>query len=526
MKNIYGYIRVSTKKQGDGVSLEVQKRDIINFAQNKGLDIVEWFEEQKSASKGYRPEFNRMIEMLYNKKADGFVAHKIDRMMRNRHDWAIINELMDEGINVLSVDGTTLDDANGRFMGDIQAAVATRYSSNLAQETKKGLYGRLEQGYLPFRAPIGYLDNGTAKIKTPDPIKALLIKELFELYVARGYSIPMVKEEIYNRGLRNINGNKVSESGIATILRNSFYVGIIQIKGKQFKGNHEPIISTNTFKKAQEILDGKANAKVYKHDFLFRRMINCHLCGYKLIGEIQKGNIYYRCQTKDCPTKSINESTALYQVYNMLKSIALSESEISEMIDVLNYVQGNWIENQKKHLQTINMQKGALKVRQERVADLLIDGTIDNVFYQEQKKKILFEIQQLEEQENEINSLDSTHSQTIVKFLELAKTPIKQYEIENLSERRNLLKLITSNLALDGKKLMFTMVSPFLELVNRNNFSLCSPDDISPRQMESILVFEDQISHHPLDKEGCERFVKYLIENKDVILNNSIFIPP
>ncbi len=69
-KSVYGYIRVSTKKQGDGVSLEVQKNDIIRFAQTKNLHIAEWFEEQKSASKGFRPQFNYMIEQLYNKEAE------------------------------------------------------------------------------------------------------------------------------------------------------------------------------------------------------------------------------------------------------------------------------------------------------------------------------------------------------------------------------------------------------------------------------------------------------------------------
>ena len=517
MKNIYGYIRVSTKKQGDGVSLEVQKRDILYFAQNKGLNIVGWFEEQKSASKGFRPQFNEMIERLYNKEAQGFIAHKIDRMMRNRNDWAIINELIDEGCEVLSADGTTLDDVNGRFMGDIQAAVATRYSSNLAQETKKGLYGRLAQGIFPFRAPIGYLDNGKAKVKTHDEIQAPLIQQLFELYVNKGFSVLMLVDEMYVRGLRNKNGNKVTKNGIITILRNSFYTGIISIQNQQFKGNHESLISVKTFQKAQDILNGKTNARIHKHDFLFRKMITCKECGYKLIGELQKGEVYYRCHTKECPTKSINQITAENYIKKLLGTISISESELNVMKNKLMIVGDDWQENQKHLIRSLNLKRGSLNSRKERLTSLLIDGAIDSETYQTERGKILMELQLLEEQNTSVSSEDLSYLESIAEYLELAKTPILLYEMMNIEEKREYLKKVTSNLYLEGKKLMFSMLSPFKELASRCFFSECDPTQVIPRNMESYLVSIDQISSTveplPLSKANCERFVHYLVDN-------------
>ena len=298
-KHIYGYIRVSTTKQGEGVSLEVQKNDITRFAKTKNLKIVEWFEEKKSASKGFRPQFNRMIEQLYNKKANGFIAHKIDRMMRNRHDWAIINELLDNGCEVMSADGTTLDDVNGRFMGDIQAAVATRYSSNLAQEAKKGLYGRLKQGIYPFRAPIGYVDTGKGKVKEVCPLKAPLVKRLFELYTQERYSIRELTKKMNELGLTNSLNNKLDKNGITSILKNPYYTGVIRVQGNHFQGKHEPLISQTTFKKTQSIIKGRANTKKFKHEFMYRKRIRCSNCKYNITGEIQKGHTYYRCHTQN-----------------------------------------------------------------------------------------------------------------------------------------------------------------------------------------------------------------------------------
>jgi CheY-like chemotaxis protein len=53
-------------------------------------------------------------------------------------------------------EGVDLRTVSGRLSADIQAVVAAHYSRNLLEETKKGLYGRLKQGFYPLRAPIGY----------------------------------------------------------------------------------------------------------------------------------------------------------------------------------------------------------------------------------------------------------------------------------------------------------------------------------------------------------------------------------
>ncbi len=76
----------------------------------------------------------------------------------------------------------------GRLAADVQAVVAADYIRNLRDECIKGLNGRLKQGYYPFRAPIGYLDNGRGQPKTLDPLRAGLVREAFELY-SRGVKL-------------------------------------------------------------------------------------------------------------------------------------------------------------------------------------------------------------------------------------------------------------------------------------------------------------------------------------------------
>src|SRR2546422_4292109 len=139
-------------------------------------------------------------------KIQGVVIHKIDRSVRNLEDWADVGKLVDAGVQIhFATENVDLKTVAGRLSADIQAVVAAHYSRNLREEVKKGLYGRLKQGFYPFRAPIGYLDQGTAKAKVPDPDMAPRIVRTFELYDSGHYSEPELVREMYSRGLRNRN---------------------------------------------------------------------------------------------------------------------------------------------------------------------------------------------------------------------------------------------------------------------------------------------------------------------------------
>src|SRR3569832_103028 len=172
MKEFYGYIRVSTVKQGEkGVSLPEQKDAISRFAERNGLRISQWFEERVTAAKRGRPVFNEMLRLLKAHKAAGVVIHKIDRSARNLRDWADLIELSDRGIEIqVATENLDLRSRGGRLSADIQAVVAADFIRNLREETRKGFYGRLKQGLYPLAAPVGYLDRGRGKPKEPDPM--------------------------------------------------------------------------------------------------------------------------------------------------------------------------------------------------------------------------------------------------------------------------------------------------------------------------------------------------------------------
>ena len=260
-KQFFGYVRVSTAKQGDkGVSLTEQRDAIVRYGQRYGLPIVRWFEERETAAKRGRAVFSQMMHLLRRGHAQGVLIHKIDRSARNLKDWADLGELIDTGVEVhFANESLDLNTRGGRLSADIQAVVAADYIRNLREEAKKGFYGRLKQGVYPIGAPIGYRDCGAGKPKEPDEMMAPLVTQTFEAYGTGHFSLARLVEEMYTRGLRNRRGSKVTINGISTLLNNPFYISVIRIKktGELFRGAHKPIVAKALFDRVQQILDGK-----------------------------------------------------------------------------------------------------------------------------------------------------------------------------------------------------------------------------------------------------------------------------
>jgi site-specific DNA recombinase len=181
------YLRVSTPKQGEGVSLLTQREMIASFAARKHLLVTGWYEEKETAAKRGRPVFREILALLRQRKADGLIVYKVDRSARNLKDWADLGELIDQGIPVyFASDDLDMSSRSGRLAADIQAVVAADFIRNLREEAKRGIRKRLEQGLRPNGAPIGYLNKGKGTPKEIDPEKGPLVRLAFTWYATGG----------------------------------------------------------------------------------------------------------------------------------------------------------------------------------------------------------------------------------------------------------------------------------------------------------------------------------------------------
>lgn len=445
MKNCVGYVRVSTAKQGEGVSLEAQRDAILAFSKRNGIVIVKWFEEKETAAKRGRPVFGAMLRELRQRRADGVVLHKVDRGARNAFDWARIGQLSDAGIDVFfAAESLDFRSRGGRLTADIQAVIAADYIRNLREETIKGLYGRLKQGIYPLKAPVGYLDNGGGKLKTIDPVRGPLVRHAFELYASGHHSIRSLQKEMRRLGLRTGSGKPLSKGCVERMLSNPFYTGIMRIQrnGLTFPGMHEPLISATTFKAVQDVKAGKAVKKVTRHNHTYRGLFRCGGCSNSMIAERQKGHVYYRCQQTDCPTNCIREEALVEAATASLDKFAMPESAIETIMAAVE----RWVAKNHRaaEVQIATVQLRQLESRLEQLTDALIDRLIDKEMFNCKKERMLIDQAELE---NRLASArqHSVHPQMVRRFLERLKNLAEHYQFAPSHEKREIMSIATSN---------------------------------------------------------------------------------
>jgi len=476
MNTCFAYIRVSTAKQGSqGVSLQEQRSAIEAYAARNAIDIVEWFEEQETAAKRGRPVFSRMLKRLEATEAAGVIIHKIDRGARNLRDWADLGDLIDKGVKVhFAVESLDLETRGGRLSADIQAVVAADYIRNLREETRKGFYGRLKQGFYPLAAPLGYLDNGKAKPKTICPVKGPLVKHAFELYATGTHTLPSLRKELRSIGLTNKGDKPISMNGLSRILNNPFYVGIIRLRnGQTYPGIHEPLVSQALFNAVGSILHGRMPKMKFKHDFRFRQRVTCRNCRRKAIGETKKGHVYYRCH--ECRGSSVREETIDAAVRGALATIVLSRDDAEALeLDCAAMIEDR-VRLEADMKRTFAARLDQAKGRLERLTDAMVDGLISRQGFDERRAALQSAIAEIEQQRLDHERDPARGLRTVMEYLGRAQTALLQYEIGTQPEKREVLRILTSDIFLDRKNVVVELFKPCRVIAEARNLDLCGP---------------------------------------------------
>lgn len=480
MRTYFGYIRVSTQRQGvHGVSLQEQKSAIEAYAKRAGYTIVSWYEERETAAKRGRRVFSRMLRELGRGKVDGVVIHKIDRGARNPYDWAELGELIDRGIDVhFAHDALDMRSRGGRLTADIQAVIAADYIRNLREETRKGFYGRLKQGLYPLRAPIGYRDTGRGRVKEIDPIQGPLVRETFELYATGEWNFLTLQLEMCRRGLRGRRGASLSLNGFTTMLNNPFYIGLIHIRktGETFEGKHKSLIDKALYDRVQMVLRGRREgAMPLKHDFLFRRLFRCSLCGRCLVGEKQKERyVYYRCHSVTCQGTTLSEIAIDARIRELFSLLQFDPEELRDLRDMMESLRASNRDDRSERERSVRLRMAQHDVRIARLTDAVIDGLIDKSSFDERKAKLLTERRGLLDRLQNIESEPSL-ADVIAETLELSNVAQLSYESGIPAEKRDAVLSLSSNCSADRKKPVIMLKSPYRELAIWRISQCCDP---------------------------------------------------
>lgn len=103
-------------------------------------------------------------------------------------------------------------------------------------------------------------------------------------------------------------GQRILKSGIAHMLQNAVYCGLLPWCDEGSIGTHKPLVTTEQFDTVQRIMHGrnKNNSGFGVKDFAYRGLFTCGTCGCMLTAEIKKGKyVYYRCTGNrgSCPKR-------------------------------------------------------------------------------------------------------------------------------------------------------------------------------------------------------------------------------
>jgi site-specific DNA recombinase len=140
------------------------------------------------------------------------------------------------------------------------------------------------------RAKLGYMnvrerfEGREVRTVMPDPERAPFIPLAFELYDTGRYSLERLADELTARGLRTRPGRyptgPVSDSKLATMLRDRYYLGIVTYNGVEYPGRHEPLVSQELFDRGQAKLDasGIAGERRRTWDHYLKGSLWCGRC--------------------------------------------------------------------------------------------------------------------------------------------------------------------------------------------------------------------------------------------------------
>lgn len=470
------YARVSSKEQELGNSLSAQLKLSRNYAEKLDYEVVKEFVVAESAKENGRQVFRDMFSFLQSHpEIKIIICEKVDRLLRGElTDRVDVDDLIkrhNKEIHFAKENFILSEESKSaqKLYYGIQAEFARFYLNNLSDEVKKAYEVMVENGKYPHPPPIGYkikLENGIGIV---DSAFAPFIKKAFEL-AAQGISQRNISNQLYEEGFRSRSGKRIGKSPISAILNNPFYYGNFLWKGKIHHGLHEPIISKELFDTAQVAMSPRSRKKGYKHNFTYAGgLLRCGDCGSGITAELQKGHIYYRCGKPKgagrCKQPYLREEDLEAQLAEGISKVRIKEKQLKAIQVLLGESHKEEEEYHKASVRGLNARYEALKDKKDRLLDAYLERAIDKESYQAKVSELENELGTISQELSKHRQADEAFFREVENFLDIANHAPELFLSSRGELKRELAKLVFSNLILRDKKIEISFRFPFDLLV-------------------------------------------------------------
>ncbi|MDO5516083.1 MAG: recombinase family protein [Clostridium sp.] len=241
MLNIAIYSRKSVfTDKGESIENQIELcKTYCSSSVNCGKDLkyIVYEDEGFSGKNTNRPEFQRMINDIKNKKINTLICYRLDRISRNVADFSSTLELLQKyDVNFISIkERFDTSSPLGRAMIYIASVfaqleretIAERVRDNMIQLSKSG---RWLGGNIPYGFNIDkktYINSDfkekTLSILTPNEEELRIVKFVFSYYI-KSRSIREVTRILNANSIIGKHGGHIDITNIRRMLRNPLYV--------------------------------------------------------------------------------------------------------------------------------------------------------------------------------------------------------------------------------------------------------------------------------------------------------------
>jgi site-specific DNA recombinase len=462
------YCRKSSEEEDRQIqSIDSQKRELMRlFGAEHGIEIVDTLEEAQSAMTTGRPVFNSALDRIERGEAEGLIAWAPDRLARNSVDGGRVIYLLDKGkIKDLKFATFTFENTpSGKFMLSILFGQSKYYSDALSENVKRGIRTKLENGWLPGIAKIGYLNDAATHTIVVDPERFALIRELWELMLTGSYSPRRIQNIMEERGLRTIRrkregGRPLALSSIYSILGNPFYAGMIRWKGRLYPGKHPAVVTMDEFERVQDLLGRPTQARPIKREFAFTGMFKCGECGFSVTAEEKTNRFgsqytYYHCSKRRldyrCRQRSVEREDFETQIEQFILTLQIHPKLHGYALKLVERDQAEMNRLAEVQARSLAEAMSRNEIARRNLTRLRISEQITEPEFEKERQELERERFRLEGRQRELGRSDRFEPGALCVFFSIRAA--QWFRDGDDQTKRTILEICGSNPALFGQE--------------------------------------------------------------------------
>lgn len=455
----------SKAQEEDGHGLQSQETRCREFAGKQGYQVAAVFPDTITGGGDFmkRPGMVALLSFLDAQPDTKFVVI-FDDLKRFARDTKFHLDLREafraRGATIECLNFKFEDTPEGEFIETIMAAQGALERKQNGRQVAQKMKARMQLGYWVHTAPVGYrykTMKGHGKVLIADEPHASHVREALEGYAMGRFQ---TQSEV-TRFLEtkpdyphNIDG-RIRDKRISDLLRQPLYAGYVCSEVYELnwlKGQHDGLISMETFEKIQHRLQSTAYAPARKNigeDFALRGFATCGDCNTPLRSSWAKGKYkrypYYLCQSKGCDSygKSIPRDKLEGAFGEVVKSLEPSP-KLFLLARTMFKDAWNARLGQTKHAsQNVKSQIAEADKQIESLLGRIMKTTNDSVIGTYEEKISLLEKDKARLAENLTKQAPASgrFEQILELSLQFLSNPWKLWESGEITLRRTLLRL-------------------------------------------------------------------------------------